>query len=234
MDCTNCGAPLPARTIRCPFCSTLNDIDLRGQVTLSRGSSKRPCPRCKVEMVAVMLGVAGQQVEIDQCKGCQGLFFDPGELETILDGLETQATAVDHRQLLTLIEQETPTDDFQQVAYAPCPDCAKLMNRRSYGQRSGVIVDDCREHGVWLDGGELRRLIRWTQAGGRRHHVEQELEKRQMNAKLAAMPSTVPSSMDGSHRQGGGLLFEDSDSGTGVFDILETVQVLGSLARLFR
>ena len=234
MDCSNCGAPLPARTIRCTFCNSLNDIDLRGRVTVSRGQSKRVCPRCKTEMVAVMLGVTGQQVELDQCKTCQGLFFDPGELDTILEGIEKQAHTVDHRQLMTLIEQETPTDDFANVAYAPCPDCGKLMNRRNFGQKSGVVIDDCREHGIWLDGGELRRLIRWTQAGGRQHHIESVAAKREMDAKLAAIPSTVPTN-DDYRVKGGGLLFDDgNDSSFGTFDVIDTVQFLGSLARFFR
>ena len=170
MDCINCSAPLPAKTTRCPFCHTINDIDLRGRVTVKRGQTERDCPRCQQSLTAVMLGVGGEQVEIDRCLKCQGLFFDPGEVETILDGIEQKAESVDHRQLLTLIESETPTEDFETVSYVPCPDCQKLMNRRSFGQKSGVIIDSCHEHGLWLDGGELRRLIRATGRLVRRLH----------------------------------------------------------------
>ena len=183
-------------------------------------------------MAAVMLGVGGGQVELDQCKGCQGLFFDPGELDTVLDGIEKRAHTVDHIQLRNLVEQETPTDDFEQVAYAPCPDCGKLMNRRSFGQRSGVIVDDCREHGVWLDGGELRRLIRWTQAGGRRHHLESVAVKREMDAKLESIPATVPSTeVFEDRRERRRSIFEDTGS---VIDVFDVIEMLGSLGRLLR
>tara|TARA_B100001093_G_scaffold125141_1_gene117724 strand:+ start:391 stop:567 length:177 start_codon:yes stop_codon:yes gene_type:complete len=34
-----------------------------------------------------------------------------------------------------------------------------------HGKRSGVIVDSCREHGIWLDAGELRQMIEWSRAG---------------------------------------------------------------------
>ena len=40
------------------------------------------------------------------------------------------------------------------------------MNRKLHGKRSGVIVDSCRDHGLWLDAGELRQLMEWSRAGG--------------------------------------------------------------------
>jgi len=48
------------------------------------------------------------------------------------------------------------------------------MNRRLFGKRSGVVLDRCRDHGSWLDAGELRQLMEWTRAGGRIHDKERE------------------------------------------------------------
>lgn len=192
MDCINCSAPLPPKTTRCPFCKTMNDIDLRGKVTVKRGITSRQCPRCEQQLTAVLLGLGAEQVEIDRCLKCHGLFFDPGEVEQILDRLEQRAEDIDHQQLLGLIEKETPTGDFETVTYVPCPDCRQLMHRRSFGQRAGVIIDSCREHGIWLDGGELRRLIRWTQAGGRRHHRVNADEKARIEANLQKTPASLP------------------------------------------
>lgn len=192
MDCVNCGAPLPPKATRCSFCQTLNDIDLRGRITVQRGTTKRDCPRCREALTAVELQIGVENVEIDRCGACHGLFFDPNELNQVLDGIETRADVVDHRQLLTLIEHETPTGDFDQVTYVPCPDCGQLMHRRSVGQQSGVIADSCRDHGLWLDGGELRQLIRWTQAGGRRHHAAQQAEKERLEASLRKTPTVEP------------------------------------------
>ena len=51
------------------------------------------------------------------------------------------------------------------------------MHRKLQGQRSGVVVDSCREHGLWLDSGELRQLMEWSRAGGEKldqEHREQE------------------------------------------------------------
>ncbi len=234
MDCVNCGAPLPPKTTRCPFCQTLNDTDLRGQFTVQRGTTTRDCPRCRKALAAVLLRVGDEQVEIDRCVACHGLFFDPGELDSVLGGIEKRAEEVDHRQLLTLIEQETPTGDFEEVAYVSCPDCGQLMHRRNFGQRSGVIIDTCRDHGLWLDGGELRRLIRWTQAGGRRHDAAQQAEKQRLEEKLRATPSVpAPSAraplLPEQHAYGrSDPLFGGAGS---AFDVIDVVHMLGSLVR---
>jgi Zn-finger nucleic acid-binding protein len=39
------------------------------------------------------------------------------------------------------------------------------MARRNFKDRSGVIVDVCTAHGVWLDRGELDALLRFASSG---------------------------------------------------------------------
>jgi Zn-finger nucleic acid-binding protein len=39
------------------------------------------------------------------------------------------------------------------------------MARRNFKDRSGVIVDVCPAHGVWLDRGELDALLRFASSG---------------------------------------------------------------------
>ena len=36
----------------------------------------------------------------------------------------------------------------------------------NYKKQSGVIIDICEEHGIWIDGGELRQIIEWYAVGG--------------------------------------------------------------------
>lgn len=50
-------------------------------------------------------------------------------------------------------------DRWDSVTYLPCPLCSVLMNRKNFGDRSGIVVDVCKAHGVWLDRGELDALI---------------------------------------------------------------------------
>lgn len=101
---------------------------------------------------------------IEQCARCHGLFFDINELQALLDDAVVPVYEIDMRLLFTLQkESPVPRRDFK---YVSCPVCRKMMNRVNFGRRSGVVVDQCRNHGVWLEGGELHRLMEWKKAGG--------------------------------------------------------------------
>jgi Zn-finger nucleic acid-binding protein len=67
------------------------------------------------------------------------------------------------------------------------------MHRINFGVRSGVIVDQCKTHGVWLDSGELKRLLDWKKAGGQllHEHVRQRKEEeKQRQERLRAYRET--------------------------------------------
>jgi hypothetical protein len=55
------------------------------------------------------------------------------------------------------------------------------MNRRQYAPGSGVIVDVCRDHGIWFDDEELSQLMDWFGRGG-------SGEKHPSNQPLVAKP----------------------------------------------
>jgi Zn-finger nucleic acid-binding protein len=112
---------------------------------------------------------------IERCERCLGIFFDPGELEFLFETAVSNVHEIDFGRLNTLLEEQQK-NDFP-VGYVKCPVCLRFMNRKNYGSRSGVIVDWCKEHGVWLDGGELGVLLRWTKAGGREHQAGREAER---------------------------------------------------------
>ena len=194
MDCVNCGAPLPAKRRRCPYCNTLNDTDLRAihANTKAGPPSERLCPRCEVNLKTVDLGVDGKFL-IERCEKCLGIFFDPSELEALLDKSVSHVYEVDLERMDVLIEEEEMVDAWT-VTYVKCPVCQKLMHRKSYGARSGVIVDTCKNHGVWLDGGELGKLLRWSKAGGQLHdeHKKAEQQRKKERQQRAAKSAPPP------------------------------------------
>lgn len=58
------------------------------------------------------------------------------------------------------------------------------MNRRNFGRRSGVIVDECVEHGLFLDPGEFEAIETFIAHGGlalasadRRKYLQDEVRK---------------------------------------------------------
>ncbi len=174
--CINCAAPLPSNSIECEYCGSRNDTDLTGihTYTTHELESGRICPRCNISLQTIDLKINGKFF-IERCGQCMGLFFDPGELEMLLDVSVKHVYAINLKKLDNINTVMVP--DQSEISYIKCPVCAKFMNRVNFGTRSGVIVDRCNDHGVWLEGGELRHLFEWKKAGGTLLHEKRELEK---------------------------------------------------------
>lgn len=176
--CSGCGAPLKAGSVHCNYCGNRNEVDF---VYLREVSSNEVSPRMSPitgkPMRLVRIETDGETIEVDQCPQTGGIWFDHGELEYLLTHQIKSVLRVDE-QLLTEIKRDRVM--LHDRGYIPCPDCADFMPTKQYQQGSGVIIDWCRHHGIWLDGGELAHLIEWARAGGlvkdrnaiARHQVE--------------------------------------------------------------
>ena len=164
-NCDNCSAPLPPNSILCDYCGSRNDTDLKGihHYTIHEPDSERICPRCAISLQTIDLKIEGRFL-IERCEQCLGLFFDPGELETLIKDSVTHVYQID-RPKIDNLNKTLRSSDYP-TGYIKCPVCSTIMNRVNYGTRSGVIIDRCPEHGIWLDGGELRHLLEWVKAGG--------------------------------------------------------------------
>ena len=63
------------------------------------------------------------------------------------------------------------------VRYLACPVCKKSMNRRQFGRISGVVVDVCKQDGVWFDPGELSTVLAFISRGGLEEARKLELDE---------------------------------------------------------
>lgn len=160
--CAHCGAELA--TVRCGACFALGvagskacaqcgaALGLEGM----QGPLGIPCPRCAgTELVGVRVG----EHDVGECLRCTGLFVEHPVLERITRRAE-------ERGGLRLRPLEVAASPPERTAYLPCPRCGAHMNRKNFGERSGVIVDVCGRHGVWFDRDELARTIEFVDAGG--------------------------------------------------------------------
>jgi Zn-finger nucleic acid-binding protein len=202
MNCGRCGAPLPLGSSFCRHCREAHDADLRvlARPATRQGSGERRCPGCAelLECWRVEVGGPPHVLELDRCARCAGLFFDPEELEAVLRDGAIAAPDVDHPRLAELLA-ETKPDPGRKVRYVPCPACGALMQRQAYGARSGVVVDRCGRHGVWLDGGELRSLLHWRRSGGelweqatRREQTSEQERAERVKKRAEAEPVSWP------------------------------------------
>ncbi len=99
------------------------------------------CPVCQVPTYVV----EHDRIELDLCPDCQGIWFDAGELELLLER--------DKTALLTPAATDEKT--------RPCPLCRAKMNKVNIGPSQGVLIDTCPAGcGVWFDNNELQELTR--------------------------------------------------------------------------
>ncbi|MBN2448572.1 MAG: zf-TFIIB domain-containing protein [Phycisphaerae bacterium] len=150
----------------CSYCGTLNDTDLRAIHHSVDGGrpSTRICPRCNAFLDTVTIEL-GSPFQFERCDRCLGIFFDPAELDAVLATAVRQVDEINLSRLNALIsEQGIP--EPERVQYVKCPVCGEMMGRRGCGVLSGVVADRCAVHGLWLDGGEFGKLLKWAKAGG--------------------------------------------------------------------
>ncbi len=178
-QCSSCSAPLPADSIVCTYCGSRNDTDLKGihYFTTHELESVRICPRCNVRLKTIDLNIKGKFL-IERCDECLGLFFDPNELEALLEATVSNVFTINRSQLQAF--KSLKKNSEQGAFYIKCPVCSNIMNRVNFGTNSGVIIDRCKEHGVWLDGGELNSLFEWMKAGGKLLQQEKEEQQRKL------------------------------------------------------
>ncbi len=158
--CEFCSAPLPKNSNICLYCNERNDIDLRGEkqrVNL-RPNERRDCPVCNIPLTTVNVGVK-TALFIESCESCYGLFFDNLELEELIKSRVKPSSNINYKKILDLNNNPRYVDI---VTYRHCPVCKGVMNRVNYDKRSGVIMDVCKQHGIWLDPGELTHILEYS------------------------------------------------------------------------
>ncbi len=111
------------------------------------------CPVCKDAMVVLEL----QDVEIDYCFGCSGIWLDAGELEMLIDDADKAAA------LLKAFKADPQCTE----ARRRCPICDRKMDKVVIGyEKPQLLIDQCsRMHGLWFDGGELQDILKRAQLG---------------------------------------------------------------------
>ncbi len=154
--CKNCGAPLDG--IICSYCDVRNEIDLKHRYDIHT-QTDRVCPSCEIYLDTLTVDKS-QELYIEQCKHCHGIFLDYGELEAIMEREIIKNNKYDFKKLRQILDN--PISKEKEIKYKKCPECKTMMSRLNYKQKSGVIIDCCISCGYWLDGGELRQIMEWA------------------------------------------------------------------------
>lgn len=204
-ECRYCAAPVDRRTGACTYCRSRLELDLHGSLDyrLYEPESERICPDCNVPLSTIDLEIE-KKCLIEKCEQCSGLFFDPGELEMILEKSVSNIFHVDE-PILSELQSKNFAARGKNFRYRKCPCCQVIMNRENFGYKSAVIVDKCRTHGYWLDENELRQLQEWKKAGGELRQKEMNLNskgksKNQSPSRTESLTSTTSTGINKTNR----------------------------------
>ena len=231
MKCKSCGAQLETGNTTCKYCGNKNDIDLKGihEFTVSKPETERVCPNCNKTLQTIDIKSTKEHFYIEQCESCFGLFFDPEELAAILNSTISNSIQIDYDRLGEISKNYKYNDN---VVYKKCPVCRDLMNRKNFGTRSGVIIDTCKKDGIWLDGGELKRLMEWKKAGGMLLNEERAEQKKVHDEKMERRRSEQRKSfIDSSYAAGGGAYYSRHDNSN--IDIFTLENIGKAIFKLF-
>lgn len=191
LNCPNCGAGVASdhsqcefcktrlKTMACPSCFGLMFVGsqfcqhcgaVAAPVEVSLDADVGECPRCRADLEDLKIG----ETKIRGCEKCDGLWLDTTTFENICADREKRSAVLVYFGNRTL-----RTDQLTKVNYVPCPDCGELMNRNNFAKASGVIVDICKQHGVWFDSDELPKIIDFIQKGGM--EIARQRERNELN-----------------------------------------------------
>jgi len=109
------------------------------------------CPACKNNMIVV----EHHQIELDYCPQCQGVWFDSGEMELLVERLKLGDPELFLRSILRTTEAQSTEKKRR------CPICTQKMKKTTIGEEPRILIDACqRRDGLWFDGGEMTQLLK--------------------------------------------------------------------------
>lgn len=116
------------------------------------------CPRCSTPLTT--LTIEGQAALA--CPGNHGVWLDHAQLDAIVEDATDDATDAEEARAWRASDPDPLALSTEQ--FWTCPACSRTLKKDIWKYGSGVVVDTCPEHGVWVEPGELERLEAWSEA----------------------------------------------------------------------
>ena len=110
------------------------------------------CPKCSGEMELVYYS----RIEVDRCKDCGGLWFQPEELRRLRDDVWMADYIIDTGDKVAGKKADAIKDYH-------CPICGDSMLHENDKNQKHITYESCPNgHGTYLDSGELTDLVKKT------------------------------------------------------------------------
>ncbi|KAA9133352.1 hypothetical protein F3N42_03095 [Marinihelvus fidelis] len=110
------------------------------------------CPKCSAEMEIAIY----DEVRVDRCTNCKGLWFDTGELER----LRKDTWMADY-----ILDTGSASEGkkYNRIDKINCPHCGVAMKEEFDADQPHIMYETCPDgHGTFLDAGEFTDLVKKT------------------------------------------------------------------------
>ncbi|MCA9778235.1 MAG: zf-TFIIB domain-containing protein [Candidatus Eremiobacteraeota bacterium] len=108
------------------------------------------CPRCSTNLNEVTLPDL-DETHVFLCPGCDGCWYPRKSLNEVAQAERDWLAGTEIADVL----EADKLDAIDLDAPVSCPVCDEQMKRYEYALAPDVELDECVEHGIWLDDGEL-------------------------------------------------------------------------------
>ncbi len=194
--CPNCFARISNSAKFCHHCGTaIAPEDVAADPT------DRVCPACGGERFLHSRPLGSTGLTCLECNVCGGLWLGPDVYQAVEERARKEAKPLADPAALRaeaaarpkLVQKPGPF-------YRPCPVCRTPMIRINFERVSGILIDQCRDHGIWFDATELDAVLRWIKLGG--EQLAQSVQADEERARLQQLRFKVePKSPDDARSQ---------------------------------
>jgi Zn-finger nucleic acid-binding protein/ribosomal protein L40E len=241
--CASCGAAREGGAMSCTFCGsdfTIHDQDLEtvcpsclarisnsakfchhcgtpiAPEDVASDPTDRVCPACGSGHLLRSRALGTTNFTALECTTCAGLWLG----ESVFESLESREreSAAPVADAKTIREEIASRPRIAPKTggpfYRPCPVCQTAMTRINFSKISGILLDRCRDHGIWFDATELEATLRWIHIGGERtaeRREEEEVKARASQERFKVVPKSPEDART--------ITFGDSDHTEG-FDVI--------------
>lgn len=117
------------------------------------------CPACRAELRETQ----HERIPVLECPDEHGIWLTGDALHAAVHSTEEDRPVEEENEMIA----GGPRKHMPVEHVIKCPQCDEEMAKAPYGGDSGIVMDVCRNHGIWLDHKELQHIEAWYEGSTR-------------------------------------------------------------------